>query len=185
MRSFALIPMIVAASLFFSSCGVNGDPGHCYFSLDLEYYNEDFGVFSYEDTNPDVPDMPNIQRNFFYDCYPGEYDFYYESEDYDYRYRYEGFYKLVQNPGTPSRMFTDGIDGEDTFFELKLLVYGKKGFSPSGSAEIEILPGEILSDQESKQSVITEKQCWEQSHNGWTLKVEQTVKRKRKSDVDL
>jgi len=106
-----------------TSCGVDGDPGHCYFSIDWEWYNDDYGVYYYEDDNPDVPESSEIEAQLYYDCYPGVYDYYYEAEDPKNWYTYEGYYTLYQNPGFRGGLLRDGPDGVDTYFDLYLLVY--------------------------------------------------------------
>ena len=157
MRPFLVIMLLGAMA---TSCGVSGDPGHCYFSLDWEYYNEDYGVYYYEDNNPDVPESEFIEPGLYYDCYPGTYDYYYESEDRDYVYTYEGFYTLVQNPGTPGGFLHDGMDGTDTYFDLYLYIYNRKGLwvdgisidgqgatdPSSGTPSAGIQPGVMFSD---------------------------------------
>lgn len=130
MRPFLVMLLLGAIA---ASCGVSGDPGHCYFSLDWEYYNEDYGVYYYEDNNPDVPESELIEPGLYYDCYPGTYDYYYESEDRDFVYTYEGFYTLVQNPGTPGGFLHDGMDGTDTYFDLYLYIYNRKGLPDAGA----------------------------------------------------
>jgi hypothetical protein len=118
--------ILLAIAMIVSACGVDGDPGHCYFSLDWEYYSEEYGVYYYEDNNPDVPESSEIIAGFYYDCYPGRYDFYYESEDPEFIYTYTGYYTLYQNPGLPGGLMRDGPDGADTYVDLYLLVYAEE-----------------------------------------------------------
>lgn len=129
----------------FTSCGVDGDPGHCYFSLDWEWYSEDYGVYYYEDNNPDVPQSADIEPQLYYDCYPGEYEFFYKAEDPRSWYEYEGFYILYQNPGFRGGLFRDGPDGVDTYFDLYLLIYPEEeDLRIAGSIHMEEAPMESL-----------------------------------------
>ena len=177
------------------SCGVDGDPGHCYFSLDWEYYDEDYGVYYYEDNNPDVPVAEDIDPGRDYDCYPGRYDYYYESEDLEYMYEHTGFYDLFQNPGTPGGLLHDGLDGADTYFELYLFVKARKGLDhPGGVKSLPTKQPFVTSHSEEKpiegiQSKLTrsgrnidggplrvETNEWEQTKGDWTLRIEETMK---------
>src|SRR6056297_986214 len=121
-----LLAVIVIMSV---SCGRSGDPGHCYISVDWEYWDEDYGVYYYEDDNPDVPESQFIDPGIYYDSYPGYYEYYYEAEDPDEWFTYEGFYELLQNPGTPGGLFRDGWDGADTYVDLYLYIYARKGLT--------------------------------------------------------
>lgn len=116
-------------ALIFSSCGPDGDPGHCYFSLDWEYYNEEYGVYYYEDNNPNIPESEDIEPGVYYDCYPGTYEYYYKSEDSISLYSYWGQYTLIQNPGYQGTLFHDGLDGADTYLDLYLYIYARKGLT--------------------------------------------------------
>ncbi len=178
-----------------ASCGVDGDPGHCYFSLDWEYYSEDYGVTYYEDNNPDVPVAGDIDPGRNYDCYPGRYDYYYESEDPEYVYEYTGFYDLFQNPGTPGGLLHDGLDGADTYFELYLYVKARKGLDQPGGLK-SLATEQPVATSHSAEMAIEEVKCdlsnsvreihgtplrveareWEQTKGDWTLRVEETVK---------
>jgi hypothetical protein len=100
MKAFKKYMFIPLAILLFVSCGRTGDPGHCYISVDWEYWNENYGVYYYEDDNPDVPESELIELGLYYDSYPGIYEYYYEAEDPDEWFKYEGFYELLQNPGS-------------------------------------------------------------------------------------
>ena len=172
--------------IFAASCGRDGDPGHTYFSLDWEYYNEDYGVYYYEDNNPDVPDSEDIIPRFNYDCYPGYYEFYYESEDPSYWYTYEGYYELFQNPGSPGGLFHDGMDGADSYFMLFLYVdpdrmeAGKKNSRINmASDQPESLTLKTTPETRFLKDAVpvhTEFQNWEQSEGAWTMKVQQEVK---------
>lgn len=121
------VSAILAFSLFIGGCGLDGDPGHCYFSLDWEYYNPSYGVYYYEDNNPDVPESEDIVPRKYYDSYPGLYDYYYESEDSFYVYTYTGEYELIQNQGMPGGVFQDGQDGADSYLDLFLFIYEEVG----------------------------------------------------------
>lgn len=195
MRPF-LVMMLWGAMA--TSCGVSGDPGHCYFSLDWEYYNEDYGVYYYEDNNPDVPESELIEPGLYYDCYPGTYDYYYESEDRDFVYTYEGFYTLVQNPGTPGGFLHDGMDGTDTYFDLYLYIYNRKGLPDAGAGVSSVSSTAGLdamsSDHQSpmmreqlqglpvprEEAIVTEPLRVERStrevvRDSWTLRIEEEV----------
>ncbi len=185
MKQVKLLLLTIVISSLVTSCGVDGDPGHCYFAVDWEWYNSDYGVYYYEDDNPAVPESELIVAAYYYDSYPNTYDYYYESEDYSYWYSYEGNYTLVQNPGFPGVMFRDGLDGADTYVDLYLSVYAKKGLSlkePGNS------PGEDLSIKELSRSGRTIlnppleviNRSWEQSRGEWTIKVIEEVKVYRK-----
>ncbi len=148
--------MVAVVAVFSASCGVDGDPGHCFISIEWEYFSEDYGVYYYEDNNPDIPkygvskgvsgkgnsyfditnsdfvDSEEIVAGHYYESYPGKYDYYYESEDSPYWYKYTGSYELIQNPGTPGGIFHDGLDGTDTYIELFLNVHARKGLGVVG-----------------------------------------------------
>lgn len=180
MKKIGVVLVSFVMLLISYSCGVDGDPGHCYISVDWEYYNEDYGVNYYEDNNPDVPDGINLVAGQYYDSYPGTYDYYYESEDPEWEYTYEGTYTLVQNPGTYAHLFQDGMDGIDTFFDLYLLVKARKSVSSAMQDE----PGKLDKKSKEKASVSfpesVEEFSWEETKNGWTLKFTQVVSKYKK-----
>lgn len=151
------------------SCGVNGDPGHCYISIDWEYYNENYGVYYYEDNNPDVPEGINLERLYYYDSYPGTYDYYYESEDYENWYTYEGTYTLVQNPGAPARLFGDGMDGLDTYLDMYLYIRARKDISGVRMNTGEKGLSEKPLDFYKSEPVFIELQNWEEEKEGWKI----------------
>ena len=180
MKKISVVIVSLVVLLISNSCGVNGDPGHCYFSLDWEYWNKDYGVFFYEDSNPDVPEVMNLEPNVYYDCYPGTYDYKYKSEDYEYEYIYEGYYTLVQNLGTSAHLFEDGLDGVDTSFELYLFVYARKSIQtdPDSSSE-KMYENSGMNTTESKPESV-EEYAWEVTKEGWTMKVTQVISKYRK-----
>jgi hypothetical protein len=146
MKNFKLIIVTGVFALLSASCGVEGDPGHCFISIEWEYYNENYRVYYYEDNNPDIPTFGVSKAEFvggdsyyrvsnsgntaseeivagqYYESYPGKYDYYYESEDSMYLNVYEGIYELIQNPGSPGGLLHDGLDGADTYFDLYLYI---------------------------------------------------------------
>lgn len=181
------------------SCGIDGDPGHCYFSLDWEYYNEDYGVYYYEDNNLDVPGSDEIVAGYYYECYPGIYDYYYESEDMKYWYDYTGFYELFQNSGSPGGLLHDGLDGADTYFDLYLFVKARKGMDHTGGLKsmpaeqpVATSPSAMMAVEGVKRELSrsgrtihgdpfrVETREWEQTKGDWTLRVEETVRIYRK-----
>jgi hypothetical protein len=195
MKSFKLYIVAMAVGLMAVSCGVEGDPRHCYVSIDWEYYNEDYGVYYYEDNNPDVPDLDEIEPGWYYESYPGVYDYYYESEDPDYFYDYTGFYELFQNPGTAGGLLHDGLDGADTYFDLYLFVRARKGLDgtgglksvpsgqPGATTPSAIMAGEGFAQKLSDtgrtiqgEPLRVETREWEQAIDNWTLRVEETVR---------
>jgi len=180
MKKISVVVVSLVMLLISNSCGVDGDPGHCYISIDWEYYNDEYGVFYYEDNNLDVPDGMNLEAKLYYDSYPGTYDYYYESEDIDWEYTYEGTYTLVQNLGTYAHIFEDGMDGIDTYFDLYLLVKARKAVTSdiqnSSKKQLEISRGKT---QRSKPETV-EEFSWEETKNGWTLKYTQIVSKYRK-----
>ena len=202
MKNFKLIIVTIVFALLSVSCGVDGDPGHCYFSIDWEYYNENYRVYYYEDNNPDVPESDDIEAGYYYDCYPGLYDYYYESEDPEYWYEYTGFYELIQNPGTPGGFLHDGLDGADTHIELYLYIYARKSLGTTEGIQAPgddlsattmlsngatTLSADIYSDnavaQRSRSGrLITgdplrvEINAWEKQQGDWVLHVEEQVK---------
>lgn len=125
MNSSNIIRKVLSILLmaFLVSCGVDGDPGHCYMTIEWEYYNEGYGVSYYEDDNESIPAWEELENGVEYDCYPGEYTYFYTSEDSSCYYSYSGVYTLVQNPGYSGSLLKDGLDGVDTRFTLKLPVY--------------------------------------------------------------
>ncbi|MCF8225297.1 MAG: hypothetical protein K9J30_05420 [Bacteroidales bacterium] len=171
------------------SCGVAGDPGHCYFALDWEYYNPGYGVYYYEDNNPSVPDSEEIVQNYYYDCYPGIYEYSYESEDSLNLYFYTGTYELIQNPGLPGGLFHDGVDGIDTYFKLYLKIYAKKGLKQDGETGKSI---SLASDNDLFKTlcssrkingmvpIVSEKRSWEQRQGDWILRFNEDVHTYRK-----
>ena len=48
MKQISVVVVSLVMLLISNSCGVNGDPGHCYISIDWEYYDEDYGVNFYK-----------------------------------------------------------------------------------------------------------------------------------------
>ncbi|MEX0982209.1 MAG: hypothetical protein WDZ47_09005 [Bacteroidales bacterium] len=156
MRSYKAHIAVCLISLMVVSCGVDGDPGHCYFSLDWEYYSEDYGVYYYEDNNPDFPKYGESKEGYgrsnsyfsehdsgiinseeivagqYYESYPGSYNYFYESQDSMNWYQHFGFYELKHNLGTPGGLLHDGLDGADTYFELYLYVKVRKGLDHTG-----------------------------------------------------
>jgi len=180
MKKISVVVVALVMLLISNSCGVNGDPGHCYFSINWEYYNEDYGVYYYEDNNPDVPEVMNLESNLFYDCYPGSYDYYYESEDYEYLYTYKGTYTLIQNLGTSAHLFEDGMDGIDTYFDLYLFVYARKSLQKdiqaSPKKQLELTRKKALSSK----PVTVEEFSWEETKDGWTMKITQELSKFRK-----
>ena len=151
MKNFKLIIVTGVFAFLSASCGVEGDPGYCFISIEWEYYNENYRVYYYEDNNPDIPtfgeskaefegnnskfsvsyngntDSEEIVAGQYYESYPGKYDYYYESEDPEYLYEYTGFYELIQNPGSQGGLLHDGLDGADTYFDLYLYIDARKG----------------------------------------------------------
>lgn len=188
-RVFSRILIFTAVILFVTSCGRSGDPGHCYISVDWEYYNEDYGVYYYEDDNPDVPESQFIDPGLYYDSYPGYYDYYYEAEDPDEWFSYEGFYELFQNPGTAGGLFRDGFDGAPTYFDLYLYVYARKGLAVEDvQVTKSIADPQVPSLETSSRSgraitgapVRTETRRWEKTDGTWTIRVQEEVKVYRK-----
>jgi hypothetical protein len=185
MKMIRVVLVMIVLSVMISSCGVDGDPGHCYFSVDWEYYNDDYRVYYYSDSNPDVPNSEDIERGMYYDCYPGTYDYMYRAEDPDYEYTYNGYYSLVQNPGYHGGLFADGLDGADTYTDLFLYIYAKKGLSISEDRKSQIsLESEALNDVKGIKPAIerenvtlrTEQRLWEQKIGNYTLIVNETLK---------
>lgn len=195
MKSFKNYIVAIAVSLMTVSCGVDGDPGYCYISIDWEYYNENYGVYYYEDNNPDVPDSDGLVAGYYYESYPGVYDYYYEAEDPEYWYDYTGFYELFQNPGTAGGLMHDGLDGADTYFDLYLFVKARKGLENTG--EFKAVPAEqpvatspsammALEGVKREQSysgreihgapLRVETREWEQTEGDWTMRVEETMR---------
>ncbi len=174
MKKIGLVFTMFVLLILSYSCGVDGDPGHCYFSLEWEYYAEDYGVSYYRDNNPDVPDGADIVEKQYYDCYPGSYDYYYESENPENWYTFEGVYNLVQNLGAPARIFEDGVDGVDTFFDLYLFV---DPFNVQRMA-VQNPPLKLLDSPREflkADPVRVEDLSWEVIEDGWTLSVTQKV----------
>jgi|GEM_PF-2569802 len=185
MKAFKKYMFVPLAILLFVSCGRSGDPGHCFVSVDWEYWNEDYGVYYYEDDNPDVPESQYIDPGFYYDSYPGYYEYYYEAEDPDEWFTYEGFYELFQNPGTEGGLFRDGWDGADTYFDLYLYVYARKGL---GLKNLQVTKSATQSETPALEAtsrsgrtiteapVRTESRTWEKTDGAWTIRVQEEVK---------
>jgi hypothetical protein len=181
-----LLPLVVLLAV---SCGRSGDPGHCYISIDWEYYNEEYGVYYYEDDNPDVPESRFIEPGLYYDSYPGYYEYYYEAEDPDEWFSYEGYYELFQNPGTAGGLFRDGWDGAPTYFDLYLYVYARKGLTLK---DVQVTKSDRQADAPALETTSrsgraitgtperTETRTWEKSDGTWTLRVQEEVKVYRK-----
>lgn len=165
------------------SCGVSGDPGHCYISVEWEYYGPEYGVYLYEDDNDDVPDLESIDPGFYYDSYPGVYEYYYEAEDTIDIYCYTGTYTLVQNLGTTGGLFNEGMDGADTHFDLYLEIYPekgpleKKGVAAEGTALHQSAENMLAGRGSASEATLVDVQfrSWEQHSGDWTMKVEETV----------
>lgn len=176
MKKISLILTAIVLMLLSYSCGVDGDPGHCYFSVDWEYYDAEYGVYYYEDDNPDVPEGMNLEANVWYDCYPGTYNYYYESEDYEYLYTYEGTYTLIQELGTQARMFEDGLDGLDTYLELYLYVYARKALTSEAQSTAQKELRDQPVDLKKATPIKVEESSWESTKDGWKMIVNQKVK---------
>ncbi len=175
MKKISALIIAVVMLLIVYSCGVDGDPGHCYIKINWEYYYDGYGVIDYEDNNPDVPDGPELEADSFYNSYPGTYDYTYISEDSVNDYVTTGFYTLIQNLGTPARLFEDGMDGLDTEFELTLLIHARKeGIAKLPNSVEQHLSGTQVSNIKSL-PVNVEDFSWEVSNNGWTMKVTQQI----------
>ncbi|MCF8345998.1 MAG: hypothetical protein K9G38_02210 [Bacteroidales bacterium] len=180
-----LVTVVAVFSLLTVSCGVPGDPGHCYFSLNWEYYNEDYGVTYYEDNNPDIPESDQIVPDLWYECYPGRYEYSYEAQDPERYYYYTGYYILEQNPGTPGGFLHDGMDGADTFFPLYLYIINRKGLSADGALkstvagkrERERLNATISGEGVPAAAAVAEEQrSWVGTSGDWKLTVEEEVR---------
>ncbi len=176
MKKFSLLITVIVLMILGNSCGVDGDPGHCYFSLDWEYYDSEYGVLYYNDDNLDVPSGISLEANVWYDCYPGTYNYYYESEDYEYEYTYEGTYTLIQELGTPARLFDDGMDGVDTYMDLYLYVYARKAVGAESQSDESKSLDEQSGELKTSVPLRVEQSTWEQEKNGWKMVVDQTVK---------
>jgi hypothetical protein len=181
--------VFILFSIILSSCGVAGDPGYCFFSLDWEYYDDEYGVYYYEDNNPDIPESESIVAGQYYESYPGAYEYYYESEDYTFVYTFTGFYNLVQNPGTPGGFLHDGLDGADTFFDLYLYVLQRKSLPIDGN--LKSLPSEKAVNRNLEDAprsgkpvagdpVHTETREWEQTQGDWTISFHEEMRVYRK-----
>ncbi|MDF1570301.1 MAG: hypothetical protein P1P82_01640 [Bacteroidales bacterium] len=185
MKAFKKYMFISLAILLLVSCGRSGDPGHCFISVDWEYWNEDYGVYYYKDNNPDVPESQYIDPGFYYDSYPGYYEYHYEAEDPDEWFSYEGFYELFQNPGTEGGLFRDGWDGADTYFDLYLYVYARKGL---GLKNLQVTKSATQPETPALETtsrsgraitevpVRTETRSWEKTDGAWTIRVQEEVK---------
>ncbi len=185
-RIFRLVMVVAVFSLLMGSCGVPGDPGHCYFSLEWEYYNEDYGVTYYEDDNPDTPESEQIEPGFYYECYPGRYNYYYEAQDPDYFYNYTGFYILEQNMGTSGGFLHDGKDGVDFYFDLYLYIINRKGLSADGALKSTAAHMEdkqrlnatrsASGDAAAAAAIAVEQRSWVEVRGDWILTVEEEVR---------
>lgn len=185
MKFFRYILLFIVSILFLNSCGVSGDPGHCFISLDWEYYNNDYGVYYYDDTNDDIPELDLIDPGWYYDSYPGDYEYYYESEDERYWYSYTGTYTLIQNLGFQGGLFRDGLNGADTYFDLYLSIYAKKAFISDDlttaiqeDAHIEKgVSGISPSGREIVAHPVTvDSNSWEEKKGEWIIRFEEEVK---------
>lgn len=185
MKTFKIILLITGIGLMAGSCGVTGDPGYCYISVDWEYYNENYGVHHYADDNPDVPDSLDIEKGKYYESYPGTYDYSYKSEDSVYLYSYIGNYTLLQNSGSMGGVFQEGLNGADTYVDIYLYIYARKGLSGSNklksvSKEIpdEIAPANLPFPETRSASnpVYTEQRNWSETSGDWTIVVEEEVR---------
>ena len=180
MKKISVVIISLVMLIISNSCGVDGDPGHCYFSLDWEYWNEDYGVFFYEDDNPDVPEVMNLIPNVDYDSYPGTYEYQYESEDYEYWYSYEGTYTLIQNLGTSAHLFEDGLDGVDTYFELYLFVYARKALQTDSNLPTKKMREISREVTMTSKPESVEEYKWEETKEGWTMKHTQVISKYKK-----
>ncbi|MBN2833360.1 MAG: hypothetical protein JXR48_00180 [Candidatus Delongbacteria bacterium] len=97
--------LLLLGLLLLISCGKDGSDGNVYCAVYLGY-----GVYGYYDNNPGIPST--FYNGEYYKSSAGTYDFGYED---DYKY-YWGTYTLTQNEGEAGGVFTDGDDGEDTYF---------------------------------------------------------------------
>lgn len=184
MRFFKVAVLFVSGLLMFNSCGVSGDPGHCYVSVDWEYYNEEYRVYYFEDDNPAVPDMEFLEPGLYYDSYPGLYSYYYESEDTAFIYKYNGIYELLQNSGFPGGLFHDGPNGVDTYFDLFLYIYAKKGLAVNTEVSGDCCFGDSLISRTYTEGSLrntaiepqhTESREWTVTKGDWILSVKEEV----------
>ena len=195
MKFYTSIVLVLFFSAFFVSCGVSGDPGHCYISIDWEYYNEQYGVNFYQDNNDDVPEFEFIEPEKYYDSYPGKYVFNYKSEDEEYWYSYEGTYELIQNLGYDGGLLHDGLDGVDYYFDLYLHIYDTTGldqengkWSDDTDSELNSYsPGlkynspltidiDMVGALQNEVPVRIESANWEQQKGNWSLLMSQVIK---------
>lgn len=121
-KLFTLFGMLL---LFFSGCTEDGKDGKGYISIDWEYHDSEYKVSSFSDDNPSTPST--VSAGVYYETAPGTYYYTYVSEDYSYYYDHDGYYTIYINYGGDKTLFSDGEDGEDTYFDLYLTVYKKKG----------------------------------------------------------
>jgi hypothetical protein len=177
--------LVIMMFLIVTSCGVEGDPGHCYFSLDWEYYSDSYRVYFYSDNNPDIPESNDIERTVYYDCYPGSYEYYYESEDENNWYSYTGVYTLVQNPGYPGGLFQDGLNGADTYFDLFLMIYAKKGLVIKENSYVSLRYEEVMNSDPGLSNDVKlltcvpnnlEERSWEETRGQFTLSVNEFIR---------
>lgn len=178
MKTFRNILLSGVLTVLVTSCGVHGDPGYVFFSLDWEYYSDDYAVTYYEDDNSNVPIWADIIPELYYDCYPGTYDYYYESEDPNYFYDYTGYYTLEQIPGSTGGVFLDGMNGADTYFDLYLYVVARK--SLSADFDMKKSADSAVSLGREGEPIYTEKISRTELNGAWKLSIEEEVRVYRK-----
>ncbi|MCX6335205.1 MAG: hypothetical protein NT092_13065 [Bacteroidia bacterium] len=121
-KLFTLLSILI---LFTTGCTKDGVNGDAYISIDWEYIDSDNKVSSYTDNNPSTPVTIDADKEYL--TQPGTYTYSYESEDLYYYYSHSGTYTITINPGTAKTLFSDGVDGADTYFDLYLTIYKRKG----------------------------------------------------------
>jgi hypothetical protein len=195
MKLYKSIIISIVFILLLASCGVSGDPGHCYISIDWEYYNEDYRVYYYDDNNPEVPELDLIDAGYYYDSYPGIYEYSYESEDEHNWYSYTGTYTLIQNLGFQGGLFHDGLDGADTYFDLFLYIRARKGLAvdepisivdenanfkkfAANEQLITSNPSNVIQADRTINSfpIREDSRSWEQTKGNWTIIVNEEVR---------
>jgi hypothetical protein len=109
-----LIVIIFIIPILICACGEDGEDGKAYLALDWvaapNWYNDD---------NPGTP--PSGYRGVDYESEAGTYSISYEAWDGS---RWSGTYKITVDKGEDGQLFSDGDDGEDSYFTLCLYSIG-------------------------------------------------------------
>jgi hypothetical protein len=127
--------ILLFALVIMAGCGEDGKDGKAFIRINWDWY-----VDSFSDNNYDTPST--VSENTYYETSPGTYSYDYDCSDGQGNYWwYTGTYTITIEEGEEAGLFTDGEDGEDSYFTLSLT-----GFAPSKNTENKVKKAILSSD---------------------------------------